>query len=252
MSIGCLTDFIVDPVRFAIIISSILLAATIFITLKKFSFSNRTRITLIYGHLISLFFPVVLYSTHMGCGMLCAGCYNSVFHLIGYALPMTLIASTVTGFVAIPLLYTFSSRKIMMESNWVKNFVKGHSKKLNIKTPRLYAIDDAKPLAFSFKSFISAIFMSVGLTDILNKKETESVLLHELSHIKEKSSILKFSDNVMRFFSPLSLLAGFHYESGEEEKKADDFVVKVQGSGKYLLSAKKKLNEYESVKKKSL
>lgn len=251
MTIGCLSEFLLDPSRLSITLISISLAVVIFLVLKKINFSTRSRIFLVYGHLTFLFFPVILYSTHIGCGMLCMPCHNNLFHLVSYALPTTLIASTLTGFVAIPLIYKFSSKKIMIESEWISNFIRKYSKKMNIKTPMLYAIDDAKPFAFSFRSFISTIFMSIGLMEILNKEEIKAVLLHEMSHIKQKSSILKFSGHILRFFSPLSLLAGFHNESSLEEKKADDFVVKMQGTGKYLLSAKKKLNEYEIIKKKT-
>lgn len=251
MAIGCLSGFLLDSGRFPIMLISISLAVVMFVLLRKMNFSTKSKVLLVYGHLTFLFFPVVLYSTHIGCGVLCMPCHNNIFHLISYAIPTTLVASTLAGFIAIPVLYSFSSKRIMIKSKWINNFIKRHSKRMNIKKPRLYSMDDAKPFAFSFKSFISAIFVSVGLMEILNKEEIKAVLLHELSHIKQKSSILKLSGQILRFFSPLSLLAGFHNDSSIEEKKADDFVVEIQGTRKYLLSAKEKLNEYERIRKQT-
>src|SRR3989338_4604135 len=99
----------------------------------------------------------------------------------------------------------------------MKRFVRKHSKKLRLKEPKIYAINKSKPLAFSFRSHKSAIFLSIGLTEILNKKELQAVLLHELAHVKEKSSALKVSNTIMSIFSPFSRLAGFHNNTGREE-----------------------------------
>ncbi len=248
---GCLSNFAMSPDIVPFIILSVSLAVITFILLKKYSFSIKSRTLLIYGHLTLLFFPFILYSTHLGCGVLCMPCHQNIFHLISYALPATLIASTLAGFIAIPALYIFSSKKMAIKNKSVIDFVKRYSKKLNIRTPRVYAIDDSKPVAFSFRSFISAIFLSVGLLDIMNEKETKAVLLHELAHIKQKSSILKLSDHLLRFFSPLSLLTRFHHDSNQGEREADDFVVRIQGTDRHLLSAKRKLNDYEETKEKS-
>jgi Zn-dependent protease with chaperone function len=249
--IGCLADFVIDPGTFSLILISLSLAVISLYVLKKHSFSIKSRTLLIYGHLTFLFFPFILYGTHVGCGVLCMPCYENVLHLVSYVLPTTLIASTLAGFVALPTLYTVSSKKMMIKNKPISDFVKKNSKKINIKIPRIYAIDNVKPMAFSFRSYISAIFLSVGLMEILNKKETEAVLLHELAHIKQKSSILKLSDHILRFFSPLSLLSGFHHDSSKDEKEADDFVIRVQGTDKYLFAAKGKINEYEKTNEKS-
>lgn len=243
--IGCLSGLMIDQGRLLLIFTSFALAVVVFAVLKSQRFSLRSRTVLTYTHLTLLFFPFVLFSTHMGCGMMCMPCQDNLLRLISYALPTTLVASTLAGFVAIPALYIVSGKKMVIEKSRLIDFLKKHSAILNIKTPRLYAMDDARPYAFSFRSFISAIFMSVGLLDIMNEKETRAVLLHELAHIRQKSSILKFSNSILRVFSPLSLLTRFHHDSGKDEKEADEFVIRMQGTDRYLLSAKSKLNSYK-------
>jgi Zn-dependent protease with chaperone function len=245
---GCFMGYAVDPDKLILISGSVFLAVLTFALLRKFNFSTKIRISLIYGHLSFLFFPLAIYSINMSCGIFCMSCYNNLFHLAIYALPTTLIASTVAGFVVIPTLYTFTNKKMVIKNTWITKFVSIQSKKLNVKMPKLYAINKANPIAFSFRSFKSAIFLSVGLFEILNKKEIKAVLLHELAHLKQRSSALKLSNHFLRFFSPLSVLTRFHHDSNSEETEADNYVVTIQGTDRYLLSAKKKLNEYEKEK----
>jgi Zn-dependent protease with chaperone function len=173
-------------------------------------------------------------------------CAENILHVLGYALPTTLLVGTLTGFIAIPVLFRLSSKKSEIDVKWIINFVKKQSKLMNIKVPKMYIADNAKPVAFSFRSLKSAIFMSVSMFEIMNKQEIKAIILHELAHIKQKSSVLKFSNSLLRYVSPLSILARFNMDSGPEEEKADEFVVKTQGTDRYVLSAKRKLAEYET------
>ena len=119
---------------------------------------------------------------------------------------------------------------------------------MKIKMPKIYIFDNANPIAFSFKSLKSMIFISAGLMDLLNKKEIEAVILHELWHIKRKASILTMSVSLLRFFSPLSLLARFHHDSDKEESHADRFAITTQKTDKHLKSAKTKMDKFERSK----
>ena len=88
----------------------------------------------------------------------------------------------------------------------------------------------------------SAIFVSKKLLSILNRKELEAVLLHELAHISSKSSVFKVSAFLMNF-SPLSIFNSFGGDLTLEEKKADEFVIKMQKTNRHLLSAKRKMEK---------
>ena len=246
LELGCFAGFGLNDARFPLMLVSILLAVFTFFILKKVNLSTKSRIGIIYTHLSLLFFPVVLYSVNLSCGVMCLPCNNDNLLLVAYSLPSTLIASMLAGFVVIPSFYILSNKKREIKNKWVTDFINIYSVKLNIKPPRVYAVDKAKPIAFSFRSFRSAVFLSIGLLDILNKKELEAVLLHELAHIKEKSSALKFSYNSLRLFSPISLLARFNYDKSVEESKADNFVAKEQNTERYLNSAKRKMARFFS------
>lgn len=245
MKIGCIAEIPLDPSRLLLTAMSFSIALATFFIIKKFNLSAKSRVGLIYSHLIFLFFPFILFTTNAACGAFCVqNCYNNIYNLIAYSMPTTIATSSIAGFFVIPAMFVFSSKKEMTNKNLV-SFVKKYSRLMNIKTPKVYLIDKAKPIAFSFKNFSSAIFLSVGLLDILNKKEIEAIILHELHHIKSKSSLLKVSNLIFRI-SPLSLIAKFNSDTNEEEGKADRFAVLMQKTNKYITSAKRKLNKFES------
>ncbi len=236
---------VLDPPKIALGIASISIAVFILFLIKKFNLSSGAKISLIYLHLTTLFFPFVLFSVNTACGMLCMSCYNNMLMLIGYTLPTTLLVSIAAGFVLLPMLFIFSNKKTEIKGGWIIKFLKKYSNMLGIKQPKIYAVNKAKPLAFSFRSFKSAIFLSVGLMDIFSKKETEAVILHELAHIKQRSSALKLSGILLKLFSPFSILMRFG-DSSRDESRADGFVFEVQKTREHLLSAKIKTEMYES------
>lgn len=243
MNIGCIITLI-DIEKVFLSVLSITFATIIVLALKKYNnMSTKTKLFLIYSHLVFLFFPLVLLTTNFACGALCMSCYNKTLNLIIYALPSTLLLSTLAGFIVIPSFYMMSNKKREIKSKDILSFVRSQSKGLGIKTPKLYAIDKAKPIAFSFRSYKSAIFLSIGLLDIMKKKEIEAVILHELSHIKQKASAMKLSSHIMKF-SPMSVLARFHHDSSEEEKTADGYAIKIQGTERYIISAKQKVERF--------
>lgn len=242
MAVGCFVGFVVNIDKTVLAAMSLTLAIFFLLAVKNLKLSTKTKVGLIYGHLILLFFPVVLFTTEFACGAMCMSCQNDTMTLISYSLPSALVLGTIAGFAVIPAFYTFSNRR-QIRNKEIIAFVRKYSSFLNIRMPKIYIVDKAKPIAFSFKSFRSAIFVSVGMLDILSKKEIQAVLLHELAHIKQRSSVLKFSSFLMNLLSPLSLLARFHHDTGKEEREADKFAIKLQRTSKYINSAKKKIAE---------
>ena len=227
----------------SIILASFSLAIVTIVLLKKYDFSTKSKLSLIYAHLALLFFPVMLLSTQTTCGILCAACANHIGTLVLYALPPTLVASTITGFMVIPTFFLFTHRKKELKTAGLKAFLTMHARALNIHAPKVYAVNKGEPLAFSFRFLKAAIFISAGLLELVNTKELEAIVLHELFHIKRRSSTMKFSTHIIRVFSPLSLVTRFSHDSSREEDEADAFVVKVQKTPKHLKSAKQKIAE---------
>lgn len=245
MQFGCFAEIPLDPTRLLLTVFSFSAALTSFFILKRFNLSTKSRVALIYFHLTTLFFPFILFTTNAACSAMCVtSCYSNTYNLVAYSLPTTILISSLTGFFIIPALFIFSSKKEITNTSLMK-FVKKYSRKIKIQTPKVYLIDKAKPIAFSFRSLKSAIFLSVGVLDILNKKEIEAIILHELAHIRNRSSMLKVTTLILKL-SPLSLVAKFNNENNEEEKLADYFAANIQKTIRYINSAKRKLGNFES------
>ncbi len=245
----CFAGILLSPEKIILSAISLSFALLAVLAIKKLNLSNRSKISLLYAHLVFLFYPFVLFTTQTACGMLCiSSCYdgaNSFMNLLMLSLPTTLLVSTIAGFVAIPLYYVKANSERQIKGGWILKFVRKSSAVLNIKPPRVFALDKATPMAFSFKHFRSAIFMSVGLFDLLNRKEIEAVVLHELAHIKEKTSALKLSLAFFRVFSPMSILVKFHHENTVEERKADRVATRIQKTNRHIKSARSKIKKYE-------
>jgi len=238
---------LVTPDKMSVVIISVIIAVFSLLLIKKERFSTKSKIGLIYLHLSALFFPFIFLSTQSACGVFCSSCSNNIPSLIMHALPTTLIVSTLGGFIFVPAYFTLTNRKSRIRDKEISSFVNKYSRILNIKKPVVYAVDKSRPVAFSYRSIKSAIFLSTGLLEITSKKEREAVLLHELAHIKQRSSAVKFSSHILKIFSPLSILVGFHHDNNKEELDADEYVVKMQKTSSHLNSAKRKIKEYNSL-----
>ena len=237
----------VEASKLAIVSVSFALSAILLVLLKKISLSTKSKIFLIYSHILSLFFPFIFLTTNAGCASVCAACYSNIYQLLALALPTTLVVTTVAGFFVIPIVFVYTNRRTEVKSGKIFNFVKKSSKQLRIKQPRVYILNKSNPVAFSFRNFRSAVFLSVGLFDILKWKEAQAVILHELAHIKQKSSSLKLSTFMLRVFSPVSVLLKFHHKNTEEEEKADLLAIRMQKTDRHIRSARRKLVEYSEV-----
>ncbi len=233
----CAVLFFYDPVKMFIAATSIIAAATVFMLLRKNTVQIKWKVFGIYAHLSLLIFPIIFFALTMHCG---ADCNTPLTNMVLYSLPLTMAFATFAGFVAIPVLFLRTGHEIRI--GFISSFVKSQSKRMNIKTPKIYVARTGKSVAFSFRSMFSAIFVSKKLLSILNRKELEAVLLHELAHISSKSSVFKVSAFLMNF-SPLSIFNSFGSDLTLEEKKADEFVIKMQKTNRHLLSAKRKMEK---------
>ncbi len=245
--IACAPLFTTETMKLLAVSVSFVFSGIFLILLKKLSLSSKPKIALIYSHLLALFFPFILLTTNAGCAAVCAACYTDIYQLLSLAVPSTLLLSTIAGFALIPTVFIYSNRKSEITEGAISDFVKSSSRKMKIKQPKIYTLNTSRPVAFSFKNFRSAMFLSVGLFDILKWKEVQAVILHELAHIKQKSSALKLSTFLLRVFSPVSILLKFQHKNTDEEEKADLAAIRVQKTDLYIKSARKKLIEYDEV-----
>lgn len=219
-------------------IASLIISLLLFLQLNSRSFSKKQRIFLVYLHLAFLFAPLVFLALSISCQASSIACAVTITQFVLYSIPVVLILTVIAGFILLPRYYTQSGLKAHEQ---LQEFVNKEAKQLKLeKTPSVYSIDSGKPSAFTLGFFNPRIFVSVGMQEVLSKKELESVLLHELAHVKNASTWFKFSSSVLRVFSPFTALRGFGFSVDAEEKSADAYARSRQKTSKYLNSAKRK------------
>jgi len=224
--------FATDPAKMLLVVASLLFASVAFFAWKKYD-----RPALLYAHLFFLVSPLFYFALSINCSMsfaqgLLEWCTTLLTKFVIYFLPVVMALSFVAGYAIIPRIY----RKISKPLSF-KQF-KELCRIAGIKA-ELFLVDKAKPVAFTLGK---KIFISVGMFELLSKKELDAVLLHELHHVKSRASWGKFSVGFVRVFSPIAWFSSASVE--KEERAADAFAVKMQKTGAYLKSAKRKVEPF--------
>ncbi len=240
----CALVFFQSPLKLGIVVLSVVVALVSLYFILRRDLSAGKKVLLVYVHVFALVFPFVFYGFFSGCQSFFSGCSRLLPTI--YMLLLTGFVSAIIGSLAAPLIFRHAKSKSAMKisKGHAAEFVREESKLLGIKAPGIYLVDSAKPIAFSFSNISPVIFISAGMLDLLERKEAEAVLLHELMHVKSGTSLLKFSAFFLKLFSPLSMFASFRHELNGEELKADRFAVLRQGTFRHLSSAKGKVNSY--------
>lgn len=240
----CVYWFFYEPMNAIIIGLAIAVAFFCFIMLKWGNAGQRTKIYLIYAHIFAVIFPFVYYAFNSTCAISSSFFFCKNAQQLIYIIVLTLFSSIIIGYLLAPkLLHLNRSREV--HHPFLSKFIQEISNKHEIKKPALHIVDSAKPFAFSISTIKAHIFVSIGLTELLSRKEIEAVLLHELGHIKNKTSFLKFSSLLHKIVSPFSHFTSLNKEFYMEERKADEFAVSAHGTDKYLKSAKRKVEVFE-------
>lgn len=102
---------------------------------------------------------------------------------------------------------------------WVYDLVENIARRSGIKTPRVFLVNEPYPNAFAYGNYISGkrIGITFPLLQILNREELESVIGHEVGHIKHNDveiglaiglipSILGFISNALLTFGWATLV----------------------------------------------
>ncbi len=224
--------FATDPAKMLVVVVSVLLSIAAILLWKKYN-----KPWMLYSHLFFILSPLFYFALSMNCTMsfaegLLALCTMLFTKFIIYILPPLMALSFIAGYLIIPKLYRSLARPLRLR----------HFRELcriaGVKSD-LFLIDKAKPVAFTLGR---KVFISVGMFELLSRKELEAVLLHELCHVKSRSSWGKFSSAFVRVFSPIAWFSASSVES--EERAADAFAVKLQGTSSHLNSAKQKVGGY--------
>lgn len=242
MTIEMLLTFVQDVLfsreKVALLIISLSLAVVSLLVAYK-SVDSRRKLILLRMNMFFLFAPLIFIALTWECGMSLLSCEPMK---ILVSLPVTILVAYLAGNILLPLLYTKTLNVKSLNHAFINKLTKTLGTKL-----QLYSIDKQEPVAFARSLHKPSIYISIGLIDLITRKELEAVLLHEAYHIKVRSPELKFSSIFSKFVSPLSWL--YNVET-DDELEADEFAISVQGTRRYIKSARKKIKSfYKSLNK---
>lgn len=181
----CLPAFIASKEGIFTIVFSILLLGISHWKIRKKETVHRTF--WIYAHLFAVTLPIFYFLFASKCGSIFS-CNTAAFI---FSIPVSILGTIALGYIIAPWIYQHSLKTKEVTNGELYNTVKNLASPENIKMPKLFLVDEIKPTAFSSTSITPKIFFSVGMLEILTKKEFEAVLLHELYHIKTKTPKLK-------------------------------------------------------------
>jgi len=113
----------------------------------------------------------------------------------------------------------------------IYNIIDDYIKKIKIKAPdvSLTHRNYLSPFIVGIKNCI--IVLSPNLIEKLNRDEKETLIQHELSHIKRKDSLISWAALILRdllFFNPFAYIT-YYLIKTEQEKDSDKLVVKYSG-----------------------
>jgi Zn-dependent protease with chaperone function len=229
MILSSAVEFATDPAKMLIVVVSMLFGVAAILLWRKYA-----KPWMLYAHLLFILSPLFYFALSINCSLsvvqgLLSWCTALFAKFTLYILPPLMAASFIGGVIVLPRLYQRMSKPLSLK-------VFRELCHLTGIRAELFLIDRALPMAFTTGR---KVFISVGMFDLLSRKELEAVLLHELHHVKARSSWAKFSAGFVRIFSPIAWFSSSSVE--REERAADEFAVSSQKTVRYLRAAKDKV-----------
>ena len=143
------------------------------------------------------------------------------------------------------VLRKFAPRTPSAAESWLSDFVRAMAKFERVAEVDVGIVDTKAPLAMAIGGREPTVLVSVGLTKLLERDELESVVVHELMHLKHHDAEFKVFSRVLSrilFFDPFSKFfdPAIHRE---REYLADETAGRLTGKPASLASALLKIAE---------
>ncbi|MCJ7450139.1 MAG: zinc metalloprotease HtpX [Candidatus Nanohaloarchaeota archaeon QJJ-9] len=144
-------------------------------------FLSKIRLTALFAVLVAVFGAVGLYfggASGMVLGLIVAGAMNFVSYFYSDKMVVKMHRAEALS---------------EEEAPEIHSIVEKLSEKAGIPKPKVYAMDESTPNAFATgrKPSKSIVCVTSGLISNLSKDEVEGVLAHELSHIKNRDTLIQ-------------------------------------------------------------
>lgn len=146
----------------------------------------------VYGSILLLYAGIILIST---------------FSIIGIPIAIFAMATFIIQYLyADRIILKASGARVLSPGDApdLENIVRGQSERLGIVPPRLALVNNDIPNAYAVgrKNKTAVLTFTTGIFNALNRRELESVIAHELSHVKNNDSfVVTFSSFTVAMFS---------------------------------------------------
>jgi heat shock protein HtpX len=147
------------------------------------------------------------------------------------------------------MLRTSPSAILVETPMWLRETVLGLANRANVSCPEVCLVDSGTPQAFTVRARSKhVIALSVGMLECFETKEIEACIAHEIAHIKNNDSTIRFLATLGKiavFSKPMSyLIEAAIYRA--RELLADRTAASLIGGPDALISALTKLGELDS------
>ena len=157
--------------------------------------------------------------------------FSNINYLLLFLIFISIILILIIRWVTLFLFYrnlAYEDKVGRKEVPEIYNIIDDYIKKIKIKAPdvSLTHRDYFSPFVVGIKN--CTIVLSPNLIEKLNRDEKETLIQHELSHIKRKDSLISWAALILRdllFFNPFVHIA-YYLIKTEQEKDSDKLVVK--------------------------
>ncbi|MBI5035821.1 M48 family metalloprotease [Candidatus Micrarchaeota archaeon] len=231
--------FLSDGTKMTLVGASLFVALALVLASRNNAFSARAKTAFLYGHLAFLLFPIVFFAASLTCKEL-GMCEVSLTRSLLFTIPIAAILALAGGLFVVPLLHR--ARGLPADARTLK-MVRSCAREMGMAAPDVLVVDSGKPEAYSVRGLKPTIFVSVGMLEVLSKKELEAVVIHELCHLKEDSHALKNVAVFLGSFYPRAMAALMSPSAmiSAEENKADGQAVISQKTAAHIRAAKSKI-----------
>lgn len=145
-----------------------------------------------------------------------------------YALMFVFLMNFITYFYSDKIVLAMYSAKPVPTSHWLHKLVSEVAQKTKIPTPKVYIIQTPMPNAFATgrNPKHGAVACTEGILHLLSKDELRGVIAHELSHIKNRDTLIAtIAATIAGVISYIAMMARWGLMFGQRDDRGSGNII---------------------------